>query len=73
MTLLRIGFVLVLPLLLLLACAPGGPKRASDIQNLNGISDDISNTRMTQPDALRGAADPNQRTTYPTNYQLPQE
>ena len=73
MTLVRIGFVLLVTLALTAACEPGGPKRASDIQNLNGITDDISNVRMTQPDALRGAADPNLRSTYPTNYQLPPE
>jgi hypothetical protein len=69
MTLIRIGFTVMLPLLALLACTPGGPKRASDIQNLNGISDDISNVRMTQPDTLH-AADPNQRGTYPKSYEL---
>ncbi|HEV2303119.1 MAG TPA: hypothetical protein VGR91_16245 [Stellaceae bacterium] len=68
MTLMRIGFALTL--LSLLACSPGGPKRASDIQNLNGISDDISNVQMTQPDALR-PADPNLRGTYPKSYELP--
>jgi hypothetical protein len=67
MNLMRIGFALML--LSLAACTPGGPKRASDIQNLNGISDDISNTQYTQPDTLR-AADPNARGTYPKSYEL---
>jgi hypothetical protein len=67
MTLTRIGFALIL--LPLLACTPGGPKRASDIQNLHGISDDISNVQMTQPDALR-PADPNERGTYPKSFEL---
>lgn len=53
-------------------CAVGAPERASEIQNLNGISDDISAVRMTQSDSLK-IPDPNQSTTYPHSYQLPQE
>jgi hypothetical protein len=53
-------------------CAVGAPERASDIQNLNGISDDISAVRMTQSDSLK-IQDPNLPTTYPHNYQLPQD
>jgi len=51
----------------------GAPDRASDTQNLNGISDDISALTMTQSDVMH-AADPMQRgTVYPHHYQLPEE
>jgi hypothetical protein len=53
-------------------CAIGAPERASDIQNLNGISDDISAVRMTQSDSLK-IPDPNLTTTYPYSYQLPHD
>jgi hypothetical protein len=53
-------------------CVVGAPERASDIQNLNGISDDISAVRMTQSDSLK-IPDPNLPTTYPHSYQLPQD
>lgn len=65
----RIGFGFLMVLALGLAgCAPGAPKRASDIQNLNGISDDISAVGMTRTVSSH-AADPNSRTTYPHSYQ----
>ncbi|HWB48957.1 MAG TPA: hypothetical protein VG651_07595 [Stellaceae bacterium] len=67
MTLLRIGLVVALCAGGMVACTPGGPQRASDIQNLNGISDDISAVGMT--DSLsRKTHDPNDRTTLPNNY-----
>ena len=69
MTLLRIGLVVVLCLGGASGCAPGGPQRASDIQNLNGISDDISATEMTNSEA-RKTHDPNIGTTLPNNYQV---
>jgi hypothetical protein len=69
MTLLRIGLVVVLCLGGAIGCAPGGPQRASDIQNLNGISDDISATEMTNSEA-RKTHDPNIGTTLPNNYQV---
>jgi hypothetical protein len=50
----------------------GAPERASDTQNLNAISDDISALTMTQSDVMR-AADPMSRTVLPRHYQLPQE
>lgn len=50
----------------------GAPERASDTQNLNGISDDISALTMTQSDAMH-AADPMSQTVYPHHYQLPEE
>ena len=67
MTLLRFGLVVALCAGGAVACAPGGPQRASDIQNVNGIGDDISAVGMT--DSLsRKTHDPNAVTTLPTNY-----
>jgi hypothetical protein len=54
------------------ACSGGALDRAGEIQNPNGISDDISAVRMTQSDSLK-IPDPNLATTYPKSYQLPQE
>jgi hypothetical protein len=68
MTLLRACLVLVV-CLGAFACEPGGPQRASDIQNLHGISDDISAVGMTDSDA-RKTHDPNIQTTLPNNYQV---
>jgi hypothetical protein len=53
-------------------CAGGTLDRAGEIQNPNGISDDISAVRMTQSDSLK-IPDPNLATTYPKSYQLPQQ
>src|SRR5580692_11110890 len=39
MTLLRLGLVAALCLGGAIGCTPGGPQRASDIQNVNGISE----------------------------------
>ena len=50
----------------------GAPDRASDTQNVNGISDDISALTMTQSEVMH-AADPMSRTVYPHHYQLPEE
>jgi len=68
MTLLRLGLVVTLCLGGAIACAPGGPERASDIQNVNGIADDISAVNMTNSDA-RTTHDPNTRTTLPNSYE----
>ena len=68
MTLLRVGFVVALCLVGAIGCAPGGPQRASDIQNLHAIGDDISAVGMT--DSLsRKTHDPNAVSTLPNNYQ----
>jgi hypothetical protein len=53
-------------------CAIGGPERAGNVQNVNGISDDISAVRMTQSDSLK-IPDPNLPTTLPRSYQLPHD
>ena len=50
----------------------GAPERASDTQNLNAITDDISALTMTQSDVMH-AADPMSRTVLPRHYQIPQE
>jgi hypothetical protein len=72
MTLTRLGLVIGLALGGAWGCAVGGPERASDIQNLNAISDDIAAVSMTQSET-RTARDPNTRTpiphAYQTNYQ----
>ena len=66
------GFVVALALVAAAGCTVGGPERASDTQNLNAISDDISALTMTQSDVMH-AADPMSRTVLPYHYQLPQE
>ena len=45
---LRLGFLVGLLLATTGGCSIGAPGRAGDIQNVNGISDDISAERMTQ-------------------------
>jgi hypothetical protein len=50
-------------------CDIGAPGRASDIQNLNAIGDDISAVTMTQSDSAK-VHDPNFRTTLPTTYSV---
>ena len=73
MTLARFGarFALVAGLVLggACGCATGAPERASDIQNLNGISDDISAVNMTQSENLR-ARDPNIHSTIPRTIEV---
>ena len=64
--------IILLSLAAAAGCAVGSPERAGDIQNPNGISDDISAVRMTQSDSLK-VQDPNLPTTYPHNYQLPRD
>ena len=68
----RLGCVVALVLGTAAGCSVGAPDRARNIQNLNGIADDISAVRMTQSDSLK-IPDPNLLTTYPHSYQLPQD
>lgn len=67
----RLGFVVVLILAAAVGCSVGSANHGS-IQNENGISDDISVVGMTQSDSLK-IPDPNLTTTYPHNYQLPED
>ena len=69
MTLLRCGLAVALALGGLCGCEAGGPKRASDIQNLNAISDDISAVTMTHSPSSR-AHDPNTHSTIPRTYEI---
>ena len=68
MTLLRCGLVLAVALGGACGCVAGGPQRASDIQNLNAISDDISSVTMTRSDTSR-VRDPNIHSTIPRTYE----
>lgn len=68
MTLIRIAALAAL-CIGVMGCDTGGPPgRASDIQNLHGISDDISATTMTDSDR-RWSHDPNIQTTLPNTYE----
>jgi len=67
MTLFRFGLIVALCFGGAIGCTPGGPERASDIQNVNGISDDISARTMTDSQS-RTTHDPNENTTLPNNY-----
>ncbi|MGC2414695.1 MAG: hypothetical protein WA459_18620 [Stellaceae bacterium] len=69
MTLLRCGLALALALGGACGCVAGGPERASDIQNLNAINDDISAVTMTQSDTSR-PKDPNTHSTLPRSYEV---
>jgi hypothetical protein len=66
MTALRCAFLLALALGVC-GCDAGAPGRASDIQNLNAIGDDISAVTMTQSDTAR-VHDPNLPSTLPGSY-----
>ena len=65
----RLGLVVALALGAGVGCTVGGPERASDIQNLNAISDDISAVTMTQSQSEH-THDPNTATTLPNKYEL---
>ncbi len=67
MTMLRCGFALAL-VLGACGCATGAPERASDIQNLHAISDDIAAVSMTESPTAR-AHDPNLPSVFPRSYQ----
>ena len=70
MTPLRFGLAFALVLGGACGCvAGGGRERASDIQNLNAINDDISAVTMTQSDTAR-AKDPNMQSTIPRTYEI---
>jgi len=69
MTPLRFGLCLVWALAGGFGCTVGAPERASDIQNLNAITDDIAAVRMTDSDSRR-AKDPNERSTIPRTYEI---
>ena len=69
MTLLRCGLVLAVALDGACGCVVGGPQRASDIQNLNAISDDISSVTMARTDGSR-VRDPNIHSTIPRTYEI---
>ena len=66
---LRFGLAVALVLGGACGCASGGRERASDIQNLNAINDDISAVTMTQSDTSR-ARDPNMQSTIPRTYEI---
>ena len=68
MSLLRCGLAIAIALGGACGCVVGGPERASDIQNLNAISDDISAVTMTQSETTR-ARDPNMLSTLPRTYE----
>ena len=68
MTRLRCGLALALVLGGACGCG-GGRERASDIQNLNAINDDISAVTMTQSETSR-ARDPNTQSTIPRTYEI---
>ena len=65
----RLGLVVALAFGAGIGCTVGGPERASDIQNLNGISDDISAVSMTRSESSH-THDPNLPSTLPHNYDL---
>ncbi len=65
MMLTRFGLACALALAVC-GCATGGPQRASDIQNLHGVSDDIAAVTMTESNTRR-ARDPNLPTTLPSS------
>ena len=69
MILLRCGVLLALALGGLCGCATGAPQRASDIQNLNAIGDDISSVTMARSSDTSRLRDPNMHSTIPNNYE----
>jgi hypothetical protein len=72
MTHLRLG-VVALALTATVGCSfIGAPERASNTQNINGISDDIAALSMTRSQNMH-ADDPMARTVIPHNDQLPQD
>ena len=73
MNLPHLALVTTLALVAAVGCTiTGAPERASDTQNLNAVTDDISALTMTQSDVMH-AADPMSNTVLPRHYQLPRE
>lgn len=70
MTMMRLCCVLALTVITAAGCTIGAPERASNIQNLNAIPDDIWSIWMTRPPTQK-VQDPNRPTTIPNNYELP--
>ena len=69
----RLVLVTALTLVAAAGCTwVGAPERASDTQNINAVTDDISALTMTQSDVMH-AADPMSHTVYPHHYQLSPE
>ena len=68
MGVLRCGLAVALTIGGLTGCVAGAPERASDIQNLNAISDDIAAVTMTQSENIR-SRDPNVHSTIPRTYE----
>lgn len=68
----RLEVIVALMLATAAGCTIGAPERASNIQNLNAIPDDISAVGITRSEAQK-VHDPNIPTTLPTHYQLPQD
>lgn len=60
----RFGFACAVALVLAGCVNSGRPERASDIQNLNAINDDISAVTMTHASTIR-SRDPNIPSTLP--------
>lgn len=70
MILLRCGVVLALALGGVSGCGAGAPQRASDIQNLNAIGDDISSVTMARSNDTSRVRDPNIHSTIPRSYEI---
>jgi len=69
----RLTIIATLALVAAVGCTgTSAPERASDTQNLNAVTDDISALTMTQSDVMH-AADPMSNTVLPRHYQLPRE
>ena len=70
MMLLRCGLALALALGGVCGCEMGAPQRASDIQNLNAIGDDIASVTMARGSDTSRVRDPNIRQTIPRGYEI---
>jgi hypothetical protein len=69
---LRLSLAVGLMIAAAAGCNIGAPERASNIQNLNAIPDDISAVTMTRSESQK-VQDPNRPTTLPHNYEVPQD